>query len=173
MMPLVRPLLGHLSRVLVTRVSRVSASCAALGFIGVAGLALTGCPAPPSSRSETLDPSTLPQEVRGDYEIFAQRCSKCHSLARPLNSGIVDDNYWAMYVARMRRQPASGISVEDARVILRFLHYYSLEEMRKKGQHDSDRAPPPAETAPPAPPATTPPATPAPNAPNASRGDAG
>jgi hypothetical protein len=119
--------------------------------VAIAALALAGCPAPPSSRSETLDPSTLPQEVRSDYEVFAQRCSKCHSLARPLNSGITDDGYWAMYVARMRRQPASGISVEDGRVILRFLHYYSLEELRKKGGHESE-PPPPLPASPPSPP---------------------
>jgi hypothetical protein len=95
--------------------------------IAVAALAAVGCPSP----SEAIDTSTLPQEVRADYEVFAQRCSKCHSLSRPLNSGITDDDYWTLYVARMRRQPGSGISVEDSRVILRFLHYYSLEELRK------------------------------------------
>src|SRR5258706_14077861 len=84
------------------------------------------------TRPEGLDPSTLPDEVRGDYAVFAQRCSKCHSIARPLNSGISDENYWAMYVARMRRQPGSGISPDDAVAILRFLHYYSLEQLRKK-----------------------------------------
>lgn len=129
-----------------------------LAAAAIVALAVVGCPAPPSSRSETLDPATLPQEVRADYEVFAQRCSKCHSLARPLNSGITDDGYWAMYVARMRRQPASGISVEDGRVILRFLHYYSLEELRKKGAREPEPPPPPAS---------------APAAPNAKQGDAG
>ncbi|MGO8996419.1 MAG: hypothetical protein ACLQVI_24150 [Polyangiaceae bacterium] len=97
----------------------------------VGALAQTACPSP-DERSESIDPTTLPQEVRADYELFAQRCSKCHSLSRPLNSGIVDDDYWSMYVARMRRQPGSGISVDDSRVILRFLHFYSQEQIRKK-----------------------------------------
>lgn len=137
----------------------------ALAGIVLAPLVLAACPSP-DARSEAIDPATLPQEVRADYEVFAQRCSKCHSLARPLNSGIVDDGYWAMYVARMRRQPASGISVEDARVILRFLHFYSLEQIRKKGAHDDARsAPPPA----------SPPAAPLapPSAADAGAGDAG
>ena len=90
---------------------------------------VAGCP---SSLSEGIDPSTLPENVRPDYAVFAQRCSKCHSLARPLNSGIDDDGYWAMYVARMRRQPGSGISEEDSVIILRYLHYYSVEQRRKK-----------------------------------------
>jgi hypothetical protein len=105
------------------------------GLLGVAAsallaLLLAGCP---GERSEGLDPSTIPVDVRADYAVFSQRCSKCHSLARPLNSGIDDDDFWAMYVARMRRQPGSGISLEDSAVILRFLHYYSLEARRKKG----------------------------------------
>jgi hypothetical protein len=98
-----------------------------------------GCGAS-SSHSEGLEPTALPTELRADYAVFAQRCSKCHSLARPLNSGISDENYWALYVARMRRQPGSGITQEDAGPILRFLHYYSVEQLRK-----SDRnVPPPA-----------------------------
>ena len=103
-----------------------------------------------STHSEGLEPSTIPAELRTDYAIFAQRCSKCHSLARPLNSGISDENYWALYVARMRRQPGSGISQEDAAPILRFLHYYSLEQKRKGEKSDDDAkdkaVPPPAPT---------------------------
>jgi hypothetical protein len=81
---------------------------------------------------EGIDPRALPDDVRADYDLFAQRCSKCHSLARPLSSGIDDDDYWVMYVARMRRQPGSGISQDDTVVILRFLHYYSGELQKKK-----------------------------------------
>lgn len=94
----------------------LAASCAGAGF-----------------RSEGLEPSTLPGDVRADYAVFAHRCSKCHSLARPLSSGISDMGYWSMYVARMRRQPGSGITQDDAIAILRFLRYYSLEQQRKKG----------------------------------------
>jgi hypothetical protein len=46
----------------------------------------------------------------------------------------------------MRRQPASGISQEDTVGILRFLHYFSIEEKRKKG-----KLPPATPTASPAP----------------------
>src|SRR5258705_2602781 len=97
---------------------------AAVAFVAL------GCAAS-NTGSEGLETATLPSEVRADYAVFAHRCSKCHSLARPLNSGITDDREWAMYVARMRRQPASGISEEDVAIILRFLHYYSLDKLRK------------------------------------------
>jgi hypothetical protein len=102
-------------------------------------LAAAGCGSA-TMHSEGLEPATLPAELRADYAVFAQRCSKCHSLARPLNSGISDENYWALYVARMRRQPGSGISQEDAAPILRFLHYYSVEQLRK----NEKPVPPPA-----------------------------
>lgn len=78
--------------------------------------------------------STLPPTVVPDYEVFAARCSKCHSLARPLQSGITDDAFWAKYVERMRRQPSSGISHGDVTVILRFLHYYSEEQRKARGE---------------------------------------
>ncbi len=101
---------------------------------------------------EGLDPATLPVEVRSDYALYAQRCSKCHSLARSLTSGIDSDAYWVDYVARMRRQPASGISKEDTVGILRFLHYFSIEERRKAGKPLEMPIEPP-----PPPPTVTPP----------------
>ena len=81
---------------------------------------------------EGLDISTLPANVHADYQVFAQRCSKCHSLARPLESGITNDSYWAEYVERMRRQPGSGISPADVTPILRFLHYYASDQRRRR-----------------------------------------
>ncbi len=98
-------------------------------LVAFGALFLAGCPV---DKSEALDPSTLPEGVRGDYAVFAQRCSKCHSLQRPLASGITDDEQWQHYVARMRRQPGSGITVADEEPILRFLHYWGQQELSKK-----------------------------------------
>jgi hypothetical protein len=67
----------------------------------------------------------VPAEVESEYQLFAVRCSKCHSLSRALDGGKKDDDYWKVYVTRMRRQPQSGISPEEEAPILRFLHYYS------------------------------------------------
>jgi hypothetical protein len=84
-------------------------------------------------RPAEVEAATSTPGLREDYAVFAVRCSKCHSLARPLNSGIDDDEYWKAYVAKMRRQPGSGISLDDSVVILRFLHAFSIELRRKKG----------------------------------------
>ncbi len=97
-----------------------------LRYLAALGLLATVLAACAESGSEGLDARTLPVDVRPDYELFAHRCSKCHSLARPLESGITDDTFWQKYVERMRRQPSSGISHADVVPILRFLHYYSL-----------------------------------------------
>ncbi len=86
---------------------------------------VAGCSGGMFERGEGLDVRTVPPDLRADYALFAQRCSKCHSLARPLNSGITSDEFWRLYVERMRRQPGSGINAGDAYYILRFLHWYS------------------------------------------------
>jgi hypothetical protein len=126
--------------------SLYAATAVALALVVGFSLGLGGCSGW-LARSEGIDPSTLPENLRADYAVFAQRCSKCHSLARPLSSGIDDDDYWAMYVARMRRQPASGISQEDTVVILRFLHYFSEQQKAKKEKHGPVPSPEPASSA--------------------------
>lgn len=93
------------------------------------------------SRTEGLDRAKLPEDVRADYDVFARKCSKCHSLARPLQSGITDDEQWVNYVRRMRRQPGSGISPEDETVILRFLKFYAAELRKEKAEKDKPPAP--------------------------------
>ena len=103
-------------------------------FVAALCWALAGCA---SDRADERSFATRP-DTQADYKLFAVRCSKCHSLARPLNSGIDDDDYWRMYVARMRRQPSSGISEEDTVAILRFLHVFSQEERRRKEEKRGD-----------------------------------
>jgi len=109
------------------------------------------------SAAQEPEAAALPPSQYADYLVFAQRCSKCHSLARPLNSGIDSDEYWTLYVERMRRQPASGISVADTVPILRFLHAYSIEQRKKKELPPGEQAkPPPAPRDPLAPSGSTP-----------------
>ncbi len=96
------------------------------------------------SRKEGLDASKLPENIRADYAVFETRCSKCHSLARPLTSGITDDEQWVRYVNRMRRQQGSGISYQDQDRILRFLRYYAAELRRKEAEKSAPPASPSA-----------------------------
>ena len=91
---------------------------------------------------EGVDVSAYPPEVRDDYQLFTIRCSKCHALSRALQSGIVDDAYWADYVERMRRQPGSGIAPEESPRIQRFLHYYSLSVRARNATPAPEVSPP-------------------------------
>jgi hypothetical protein len=107
-----------------------------------AALALLG---PGCARTEGLDPSKLPENIRADYDLFSKKCSKCHSLARPLAANITDDEQWVLYVNRMRRQPASGISLQDQEAILRFLKYYAADLRQKQAEKNG---PPPQQNVP-------------------------
>ena len=84
--------------------------------------------------------ASVPSDLREEYALFSQRCSKCHSLARVLNNGEHDATYWARYVERMRRQPSSGIAPEEAPPILRYLNHYSAQ-LRAESATDAGTPP--------------------------------
>ncbi len=91
------------------------------------GLGL-GCITGGSSRRGGLPASTVatyPPPVQAAYKVFAVKCSRCHTLSRPLNAAIYHYAHWANYVTRMRRHSGSGISPADAEEILVFLKYYA------------------------------------------------
>ena len=103
----------------------------ALAFAGAAWPA-----AAPDARDvgpDTIDVSPFPPEVREVYPLFQVKCSKCHSLARPINSSISGDE-WKAYIKKMIRRPASGINEEVGQRIFEFLKYYSV----KKGSAQAD-----------------------------------
>jgi hypothetical protein len=72
--------------------------------------------------------------MQENYKVFAKTCSRCHSLARPINSSFALPEEWERYVKRMKRKPASGISSGDAKAIYEFLAYDS--QIRKKELYD-------------------------------------
>ena len=95
----------------------------------------------PARAGEGVAASAVPPEVKEEYALFAQRCSKCHSLSRALNNGDHDPQYWARYVSRMRRQPSSGIAPEDEPPILRYLNFYSSQLRAQSGAVDAGGQP--------------------------------
>lgn len=104
-------------------------------FMGLTLGLFMGCVTGHSGRRGGLSEDrikTFPAEVRESYQLFANRCSRCHTLSRPLNANINDYDHWATYVARMRRHSGSGISRKDAKDILIFLGYY-VQERTKSG----------------------------------------
>jgi hypothetical protein len=104
---------------------RASLWLGSAALLTVLGPVAFGCAGSNKMRhGDSIDVSSYPQDIQDAYEVFAVRCSRCHTLARPLNARISDAQHWVRYVTRMRRNPTSGINEKNAQVILRFLLYY-------------------------------------------------
>ena len=73
---------------------------------------------------DKVDVSDYPEAYRQYYEVFAVRCSKCHSLARPINARLKGEQ-WKSYIKKMIRRPGSGINEESGKQIYLFLNYYT------------------------------------------------
>ncbi|MEE9488339.1 MAG: hypothetical protein V3W00_06475 [Candidatus Brocadiales bacterium] len=72
-----------------------------------------------------VDVSGYPPEMQSNYEVFAEKCSGCHTLARPLNAPYATPEEWNTYVNKMMRKPGSGIDKAKAKQIFKFLVYDS------------------------------------------------
>lgn len=75
----------------------------------------------------TIDVSNYPDEIKGHYKIFLEKCSQCHNIARPINSDFKPED-WERYIKRMMRKPGSGILPNEAKKIHAFLKYYAEEK---------------------------------------------
>jgi hypothetical protein len=111
------------------------------GSLAALSLIVYGCAGSNKLRhGDSVDVSSYPQDIQSAYAVFAVRCSRCHTLARPLNARIHDAQHWVRYVARMRLNPSSGINAKNADVILHFLLYY----MHQQAKDDEEADEPPS-----------------------------
>ena len=79
---------------------------------------------------DKIDVSTWPPAMQKRYPIFSAKCSKCHPVARPINSRF-DATDWKRYMKKMIRRPNSGINEEQAADIYEFLKYLSSQQGNK------------------------------------------
>ena len=82
----------------------------------------------------TVDVSKYPQGIQDNYEVFAEKCTQCHKLSRPINSEYALPAEWERYVKRMMHKPGSGIGSSEGKKIFDFLVYDS--SVRKKAMVD-------------------------------------
>ena len=75
---------------------------------------------PQDKGPDKIDISAYPAEIQKDYKLFSSKCSKCHTIARPLNTMMSRDE-WERYVKRMMHKPNSGISDSQGKDIFAFL----------------------------------------------------
>lgn len=77
--------------------------------------------------------ATYAPQMKATYNIFRNKCSKCHTLARPINTDLTPTK-WEEYVKRMMKKPGSGIKPNEAKQIWEFLVYDTAK--RKKALFD-------------------------------------
>lgn len=68
----------------------------------------------------------LTPELRASCDLASRRCSRCHTLDRVVRARMNRPSDWQEQVDKMRRQPASGITPEESKRIVRCLVYYSF-----------------------------------------------
>ena len=69
-----------------------------------------------------INVSSYPPEQQKAYKVFDSKCSKCHTIARPINTSMTTAE-WERYVKRMMHKPNSGISDSQGKAIFDFLAY--------------------------------------------------
>lgn len=82
----------------------------------------------------TIDVSTYPKDMQDRYKVFSAKCTKCHTLARPINCEFALEDEWERYVKRMMRKPGSNINAQEGKAIYEFLAYDS--KTRKKALYE-------------------------------------
>lgn len=70
-----------------------------------------------------IDVSKYPPEMKAKYKVFADKCSKCHTIARPINCEFALDDEWERYIKRMMRRGGKLISPDEAEAIFTFATY--------------------------------------------------
>ena len=66
--------------------------------------------------------ASYPADQQKNYKVFADKCAKCHTIARPINTTMTKPE-WERYVKRMMHKPNSGISDNQGKIIYEFLAY--------------------------------------------------
>jgi hypothetical protein len=85
---------------------------------------------PQDKGPDKIDVSAYPAEQQANFKLFAGKCSKCHTIARPLNTMMTRDE-WSRYVKRMMHKPNSGISDTQGKQIFEFVVYDQTERKDK------------------------------------------
>ena len=85
---------------------------------------------PQDKGPDKIDVSAYPAPMQANYKLFASKCSKCHTIARPINTMMKRDE-WERYVKRMMHKPNSGISDNQGKQIFEFLIFDQTERKDK------------------------------------------
>jgi len=82
-----------------------------------------------------IDVSKYPADMKTKYKVFADKCAKCHTIARAINCEFALDDEWERYIKRMMNKAGSSvIPAADGKQIFEFVVYDS--KIRKKALYD-------------------------------------
>ena len=90
----------------------------------------SGVNLPQDKGPDKIDVSGYPPEMQKNYKLFSGKCSKCHTIARPINT-TMERAEWERYVKRMMHKPNSGINEKEGKQIFDFLIYDETERKAK------------------------------------------
>jgi mono/diheme cytochrome c family protein len=85
---------------------------------------------PQDKGPDKIDVSAYPAPMQAAYKMFSTKCSKCHTIARPINTMMKRDE-WERYVKRMMHKPNSGINDNQGKQIFAFLVHDQTERKDK------------------------------------------
>ena len=85
---------------------------------------------PQDKGPDKVDVSAYPAPMQAAYKMFSTKCSKCHTIARPINTMMKRDE-WERYVKRMMHKPNSGISDSQGKQIFEFVVFDQTERKDK------------------------------------------
>ena len=85
---------------------------------------------PQDKGPDKIDVGAYPAPQQAAYKVFSTKCSKCHTIARPINTMMKRDE-WERYVKRMMHKPNSGISDAQGKQIFEFVVFDETERKDK------------------------------------------
>lgn len=98
-----------------------------LVVVATALVTLSSCWLPSASVSDLVtDGPPTPLEIRDACAVTAMKCSRCHTIDRIRVAQVTSPRQWEIYVGRMRRMSASGITERDGPQIVQCLVYRSF-----------------------------------------------
>lgn len=85
---------------------------------------------PADKGPDFIDVAAYPAKMQELYNLFTNKCSRCHTVARPINSTFTPEE-WRQYVYKMMRKPGSGLTPKTAEKIIEFLSYDAQHREKK------------------------------------------
>jgi hypothetical protein len=111
------------------KVKRAAAGAALAFSLGLMAQT-TGVVLPQDKGPDKINVSGYPADMQKAYKLFTEKCSKCHTIARPINTTMARAE-WERYVKRMMHKPNSGINDKQGKEIFEFVIY---DEQQRKSK---------------------------------------